>query len=72
MHGLLGLLKHIATSPANRTPLGEAGVLRRLATSEVIHPRTDVVELLQMSAIGLIKHMCNSNGTLPISFIGYI
>ncbi|THH32127.1 hypothetical protein EUX98_g2076 [Antrodiella citrinella] len=61
MHGLLGLLKHLATAPANRTPIGRAGVLRKLLTSQSIHSRTDAVEHLQLSAIGLVKHLCSSN-----------
>lgn len=61
-HGVIGLLKHLAQSSANRSLLGKARVLQRLAASQVWDDRADMIETLQVSAIGVAKHMCNAHG----------
>ncbi|KAH9951320.1 hypothetical protein B0H21DRAFT_718473 [Amylocystis lapponica] len=60
-HGVLGLLKHLAQSQNNRVALGDAGIIQRLASSQVWAEKTDMIEIIQVSAIGVAKHMCNSN-----------
>lgn len=61
-HGILGLLKHLAQSQGCRAALGEAGIVDRLATAQVWGEKTDLIEIVQISAIGVAKHMCNGNG----------
>jgi len=61
-HGLLGLLKNLSQSPENRSILGEAGVITRIADSQVWAETSDFVEIVQVSAIGTSKHLCSGNG----------
>ena len=61
-HGALGLLKHLSQSTANRTVLGEAGILDKLVKSQVWSDKTDMAETVQLSAIGSAKHLCTGNG----------
>jgi hypothetical protein len=71
MHGVLALLKHLAQSTPNRAPLGKAGVIDRLATCQIWADKADMAELVQVSAIGIAKHLCNGNGKrLSISITG--
>lgn len=63
-HGVIGLLKHLAQAPANRTVLGQAKVLEYLRTCEVFREKADIAEIVQMSAINLAKHLCTNNGTV--------
>ena len=60
-HGIIGLLKHLSQAIPNRPLLGEAGVLQCLRQSEVFGEKADIAEIVQMSAIGLSKHMCTGN-----------
>ena len=60
-HGVIGLLKHLAQSQGNRAALGQAAVIQRLATSQIWSERADMVEIIQVSAIGVAKHMCNGD-----------
>ncbi|KAJ4488004.1 hypothetical protein J3R30DRAFT_3280675 [Lentinula aciculospora] len=65
-HGVLGLLKHIAQAgpPGSdiHTILGKAGLIHSICDSGVWDERTDgMAEVLQVSAIGVVKHMCNTN-----------
>lgn len=62
-HGVTGLLKNLAQAPANRTPLGDAGILDALAGSTIWDRKWDIAETVQLSAIGISKHLCQSNGT---------
>ena len=62
-HGVIGLLKHLAQAQSNRPILGHAGIIQRLAGCGVFGEKADVVEIVQISAIGVAKHMCNSNGS---------
>lgn len=60
-HGVIGLLKHISQTPANRPVLGHGRILEALRTSQVFSERSDISEVVQMSAINLTKHMCTNN-----------
>jgi hypothetical protein len=62
-HGIVGLLKHLAQSPANRAALGEAGLVEKLAQSGIWSDKADMAEIIQVSAIGITKHLCNGNGS---------
>ncbi|OCH95510.1 hypothetical protein OBBRIDRAFT_873797 [Obba rivulosa] len=60
-HGVVALLKHLAQSASNRAALGEAGIIQKLASSGVWGEKADMAETVQVSAIGIAKHMCNGN-----------
>ncbi|KAI0646953.1 hypothetical protein C8Q79DRAFT_957140 [Trametes meyenii] len=60
-HGVIGLLKHLAQSQGNRAALGEASIIQKLATSQIWSERADMVEIIQAAAVGVAKHMCNSD-----------
>lgn len=62
-HGVIGLLKHISQTPANRPVLGHGRILEALRTSQVFSEKSDIAEVVQMSAINLTKHMCTNNST---------
>ncbi|PFH54395.1 hypothetical protein AMATHDRAFT_186396 [Amanita thiersii Skay4041] len=65
-HGVIGLLKHIAqTKPGSiaiASALVEVNILQRIVECRIwedeLHPMTGIV---QLGAIGLAKHLCNSN-----------
>lgn len=66
-HGVLGLLKHIsqssAHSPLIQTSLENAEVVRHIAESGIWDEKVDAVaEVVQLSAIGVVKHLCNASG----------
>jgi hypothetical protein len=61
-HGVIGLLKHLAYNPPARSSLSEAGIIKRLVNSNVFQPTSDIAEMVQINAIGVIKHLCNGNG----------
>ncbi|TFK80925.1 hypothetical protein K466DRAFT_591571 [Polyporus arcularius HHB13444] len=60
-HGVIGLLKHLAQSQGCRAALGEADIIKRLATSQIWSEKADMVEIVQVAAIGVAKHMCNGD-----------
>ncbi|KAK0210706.1 hypothetical protein DFS33DRAFT_1250370 [Desarmillaria ectypa] len=64
-HGIIGLLKHMAQSslsPGIHTPLCEAGIVQSVSRSGVWDEKTDKMgEIVQLSAIGVVKHMCGAN-----------
>ncbi|KAF5391423.1 hypothetical protein D9757_001930 [Collybiopsis confluens] len=65
-HGVLGLLKHMAQAlpPGSELhdAMGRAGLVRCICDSGVWDELTDgMAEVLQVSAIGVVKHMCNAN-----------
>ncbi|THU78636.1 hypothetical protein K435DRAFT_769285 [Dendrothele bispora CBS 962.96] len=65
-HGVLGFLKHLTQSASPSSPisslLGQADLIRRICDSGVWDERTDVMaEVIQVSAIGVVRHMCNAN-----------
>ena len=61
-HGVIGLLKNLAQSTSNRVPLGQAGIIARLADCGIFEDESDLMEIIQVSAIGVVKHLCNGNG----------
>ena len=61
-HGVIGLLKNLAQSTSNRGPLGQAGIIGRLSDCGVFEGKSDLVEIIQVSAVGVAKHLCNGNG----------
>ncbi len=67
-HGLIGLLKHIAQSkpgsPAINSILDEVNTLQRVAECQILEERPDpMTSIVQLSAIGLAKHLCSSSRT---------
>ncbi|KAJ3515802.1 hypothetical protein NLJ89_g1525 [Agrocybe chaxingu] len=65
-HGILGLLKHLAQfsklSPVIPTALGEVNIIQKIAASGIWHQKSDAMaNVIQLSAIGVAKHMCNAN-----------
>ncbi|KAG6337204.1 hypothetical protein ID866_1876 [Astraeus odoratus] len=70
-HGVIGLLKHLSqsssNSPTNRAALSRAGVIERILFSGIWDERSDAMaDVVQMNAIGVVKHLCN--GSLDNSF----
>ena len=61
-HAVIGLLKHLSQTPANRAVLGDVGVLDGLRECEILETRSDFSEIVQMPAINLAKHLCTNNG----------
>lgn len=60
-HGVLGLLKNVSHAQGTRIILGEAGTIEALATSGVWGRTADIAEIVQLSAIGVAKHLCSGN-----------
>jgi hypothetical protein len=60
-HGVLALLKHLSQSSQNRAALGEAGVIERIAASKVWDETADMAQVVQVSAIAVVKHLCTSS-----------
>lgn len=70
-HGVLGLLKHLSQSSTQssfiHTSLGNAEVVRHIAESGIWDEKADTMaEIVQLSAIGVVKYMCNANGERPV------
>ncbi|KAL4074475.1 hypothetical protein V8B97DRAFT_1697314 [Scleroderma yunnanense] len=65
-HGVIGLLKHLSQSScysaSNRAILGNSGVMERVLASGIWDERSDVMaDIVQLNAIGVMKHLCNGN-----------
>ncbi|KAF8266452.1 hypothetical protein EI94DRAFT_1830630 [Lactarius quietus] len=60
-HGFMGLLKHLAYAAPARAPLSKAGIVQRLVASDIFQPNADMAELVQVNAIGVVKHLCISD-----------
>ncbi|KZT59782.1 hypothetical protein CALCODRAFT_449714 [Calocera cornea HHB12733] len=60
-HGVIGLLKNMAQAPGNRSVIGDAGTLEALAASRIWDQKWDIAETVQLSAIGVCKHLAQSN-----------
>ncbi|EPQ58166.1 hypothetical protein GLOTRDRAFT_136931 [Gloeophyllum trabeum ATCC 11539] len=60
-HGVVGLLKQLSHTPRVRPSLGKAGVLQKLAQSQVWGEKSDIAEIVEASAIGVAKHLCTAN-----------
>jgi len=70
-HGVLGLLKHLAQyskiNPAISTALGEVNVLQKISASGIWDEKSDAMaNVIQLSAIGVAKHLCNGSRTYLI------
>jgi hypothetical protein len=66
-HGVLGLTKHLAQSASQsriiHAALTEAGIIQRIAASGVWDEKADVmVDVIQLNAIGVVKHLCRVDG----------
>lgn len=74
-HGVLGLLKHLAQSspsPVVHTPLAEARLVQCIVDSGLFEEKGDqMTEVVQLNAIGVVKHMCNANGMLVSSSLSH-
>ncbi|KAG1782448.1 hypothetical protein EV702DRAFT_1064464 [Suillus placidus] len=73
-HGVIGLLKHLAQSssqmPSNRAALSAAGVIQLILRSGVWDDKSDfMLEIVQVNAIGAIKHLCNNSADNACNFI---
>ena len=62
-HGAVGLLKNLAQVKENRSILGQADIIRKLASSGLFGDKVDMLEMVQVYAIGIAKHMCTGDGT---------
>lgn len=62
-HGCIGLLKHLAQSPPNKAILGDAGFIEALGQSGIWNKEGDMAEVVQISAIGAVKHLSYGIGT---------
>ncbi|KAL0580235.1 hypothetical protein V5O48_001740 [Marasmius crinis-equi] len=67
-HGVLGLLKHLAQSSFQSSTvqkyLTEAETVRRISECGIWDQKADAMaEVVQVSAIGVVKHMCSANVT---------
>jgi hypothetical protein len=60
-HGVIGLLKHLAYTAPARSSLSEAGTIKRLVNSNIFQPNSDMAEMVQVNAIGVVKHLCGGN-----------
>ncbi|EJU05755.1 hypothetical protein DACRYDRAFT_98363 [Dacryopinax primogenitus] len=60
-HGVIGLLKNMGHAPGNRAIIGDAGLLEALAASRIWEQKWDIAETVQLSAIGVSKHLAQSN-----------
>ncbi|KAI0082720.1 hypothetical protein K474DRAFT_1585274 [Panus rudis PR-1116 ss-1] len=60
-HGAIGLLKHLAMNPVNRPLLGELSIIQKLVASEVWSDKVVILDVVQVSAISVAKHMCAGN-----------
>ena len=60
-HALVGLLKNLAIPKANKTILGEAGVIAGLRDMNAWSSERDLLGSVQGGAIGVVKHLCNGN-----------
>jgi hypothetical protein len=61
-HGLIGLLKHLAYAAPARAPLSQAGIVEQLVASNIFQPSADIAEMVQVNAIGVVKHLCIGDG----------
>lgn len=70
-HGVLGLLKHLAQSYSQShvvdTALGDARIVQRVSECGIWDEKADAMaEIVQLGAIGVVKHMCNASGNTLI------
>lgn len=73
-HGVLGLLKHLAQAPPRARSvhhaLGEAGIIQSIVDSSIWDERIDTMaEIVQLGAIGVVKHMCSADVEHTLSLV---
>ncbi|EJD53028.1 hypothetical protein AURDEDRAFT_110826 [Auricularia subglabra TFB-10046 SS5] len=56
-HAVLGLLKNVSHAQRTRIALGDAGIIEALAASRIWTREGDFAEVVQLSAIGVAKHL---------------
>ena len=61
-HGPIGLLKYLACAAPARTPLSQVGIVEQLVASNIFQPSADTAEMVQVNAIGVMKHLCIGDG----------
>lgn len=61
-HGVLGLLKNLAQTQKNQKTLGEAGTITAICRSKVLERDGDIADMVQLSAIGVVKHLATGHG----------
>ena len=69
-HGVVGLLKNLSQVKENRAILGQAGIIQKLASCGLFSDKADMLEMVQVYAIGIAKHLCNGEGTSSRSTSG--
>ncbi|KAI6039034.1 hypothetical protein EDC04DRAFT_3112751 [Pisolithus marmoratus] len=65
-HGVIGLLKHLSQASCSSAPgriaLTNAKVIERVLASGVLDERSDAMaDVVQVNAIGIVKHLCNGS-----------
>ena len=60
-HGVLGLFKNLVQVPPAREPLGRSGLIEAICRSKVWEREADMADIVQLSAIGITKHLVTSN-----------
>ncbi|GAA5933038.1 hypothetical protein JCM1841_003223 [Sporobolomyces salmonicolor] len=68
LYGVVSLLRHLAIPVKNRQVVGETGVIPSLA--QLLRRELDIVQPLQMSVIGLLKHLTASNVSNSLNVLG--
>ncbi|GAA5878537.1 hypothetical protein JCM1840_005541 [Sporobolomyces johnsonii] len=68
LYGVVSLLRHLAIPVKNRQVVGETGVIPSVA--QLLRRELDIVQPLQMSVIGLLKHLTASNISNSLDVLG--
>lgn len=61
-HGVVGLLKNLSQAPASKALLGEALTVEALTNSKIWDKSADMADVVQLSAIGIVKHLSSGHG----------
>ncbi|BGP56128.1 hypothetical protein JCM8202_005895 [Rhodotorula sphaerocarpa] len=59
LFGVVSLLRHLAIPLPNRETIGQTGIIP--VVGQLLRPELDVVQPLQLAAVGLLKHLCYPN-----------
>ncbi|GJE87202.1 hypothetical protein PsYK624_032850 [Phanerochaete sordida] len=68
-HGVVGLLKNLSQVKENRAILGRAGIIQKLASSGLFSDKVDMLEMVQVYAIGIAKHLCNGEADNTLALL---
>lgn len=63
-HAVISVLRNLAIPPANKTALGNAGVIGRIVDMGVFGETRDMVETVQGGSAVVLKLLCQGNGTI--------